>query len=658
MTGADLPPSRSRRRDDPEQASAPSSRLTLPASLGSWVAALTLWPIIDEHDYRLVARAFGNGRFPGWTFFTSLVVHAGLVEVGPHPDTYVFRAEWLPELERELDVLGGADTTRAALVEAWATEPDPNVVSEIAQWSRRLQRWDVMEQVWLLLGEHTGELSEEALVVLRDLPVEARRARPILTWASGAAGSVLADTPRKEAEGVLQRLLLDSALLHADWSVREDTDEAVSAGTFRMIGERRLPSTRVGQSLDAAWRTKQDIDAFIDARSRAGRGPGRTPQAIFRAFSARLALFRMDCSGAINEARWAMILADWDPVSVIAAGVEALATSISTEDGPAHYSEPPIGRIDDDLGVRGLRGQGQVFEILADANESVRRLDRDDVDRCLALVSPETAALAGAWSVRASLAGWRAALWGDPEAGVNALSAGISRMSVIGREQDEPLGRAILGRIRVILLTKAGAFAAALRAAEPLPEGLRLLSQARIHLWSGQYRQATRLADAGPYQPGLEMSERYRLATVQATAALLDGDSDESMRFDAIREVRRLLGVGSFVHLALLPKVARDALIDLCRSEVESEPHFRLLLERLAQLNDAGDGGVRPLHLTEREAVLLPLLATDESVPEIARRLMVSVNTVRKQVVTLREKFGADTRAELVRRARTYGALE
>ena len=658
MTGADLPPSRSRRPDDPEQASAPSSRLTLPASLGSWVAALTLWPIIDEHDYRLVARAFGNGRFPGWTFFTSLVVHAGLVEVGPHPDTYVFRAEWLPELERELDVLGGADATRAALVEAWATEPDPNVVSEIAQWSRRLQRWDVMEQVWLLLGEHTGELSEEALVVLRDLPVEARRARPILTWASGAAGSVLADTPRKEAEGVLQRLLLDSALLHADWSVREDTDEAVSAGTFRMIGERRLPSTRVGQSLDAAWRTKQDIDAFIDARSRAGRGPGRTPQAIFRAFSARLALFRMDSSGAINEARWAMILADWDPVSVIAAGVEALATSISTEDGPAHYSEPPIGRIDDDLGVRGLRGQGQVFEILADANESVRRLDRDDVDRCLALVSPETAALAGAWSVRASLAGWRAALWGDPEAGVNALAAEISRLSVIGREQDEPLGHATLGRIRVILLTKAGAFAAALQAAEPLPEGLRLLSQARIHLWSGQYRQATRLADAGPYQPGLEMSERYRLATVRATAALLDGDSDESMRFDAIREVRRLLGVGSFVHLALLPKVARDALIDLCRSEVESEPHFGLLLERLAQLNDAGDGGVRPLHLTEREAVLLPLLATDESVPEIARRLMVSVNTVRKQVVTLREKFGADTRAELVRRARTYGALE
>jgi len=654
MPGADRPPSIGRESQTNESDSV--NEVGLPASLGSWVAALTMWPYINEHNYRLVARCFGEGRDPGWTFFTSLVVHAGLVDNGPVPDTFVFNDEWRSELSRELEALGGADVSRVSLVEAWAADPDPAVVSEIAQWARQLGRWDVVERIWLLLGEHTGDLSEDALVVLRDLPVEARRARPILTWASGAAGSVLADTPHKE-EGVLQRLLLDSALLHADWSVREDTDEAVSAGTFRMIGERRLPSTRVGQSLDAAWRTKQEIDAFIDVRSRAGRGPGRTPQAIFRAFSARLALFRMDSAGAINEARWAMILADWDPVAVLAASVEALATSISTEDGPAHYSEPPVARIDDDLGVRGLRGQGQVFEILADANESVRRLDRDDLDRCLALVSPEAAALAGAWAVRTSLAGWRAALWGDPSAGANSLSAEISRLSVIGREQDEPLGRAVLGRIRVVLLTKVGAFAAALRAAEALPEGLRLLSQARIHLWSGQYRRAMRLADAGPYQPGLEMSERYRLTTVRATAALLDGSSDGSMRVDAVREVKRLLGVGSFVHLALLPKVARDVLIDLCRSEVESEPHFPLLLERLAQLNDAGDGGVRPLHLTEREAVLLPLLATDDSVPEIARKLMVSVNTVRKQVVTLREKFGADTRAELVRRARTYGAL-
>jgi DNA-binding CsgD family transcriptional regulator len=51
------------------------------------------------------------------------------------------------------------------------------------------------------------------------------------------------------------------------------------------------------------------------------------------------------------------------------------------------------------------------------------------------------------------------------------------------------------------------------------------------------------------------------------------------------------------------------------------------------------------------------MLATEVTVPEIARQLQVSVNTVRKQVVTLREKFGSDSRAELIRKARAYGAI-
>jgi DNA-binding NarL/FixJ family response regulator len=425
-----------------------------------------------------------------------------------------------------------------------------------------------------------------------------------------------------------------------------------------MIGERRLPSTRAGQSLEAAWRTKQEIDEFIDARSREGRGPGRTPQAIFRVFSARLALFRNDPLSAINEARWAIILADWEPVAVLARGVAALAESFTSEEAPAQRSDPPVTGIDDELGVRGLRGQGQVFAILADGNEAVRRLDRDGLDRCLRLVTPGNAALAGTWAVRAALEAWRAVLWGDLNAGVGALSSEIARLSLLGREQEEPFGSVILSRARVMLLMKAGAFAMATQATEVLPEKLKLLSQARIHLWSGQYKQAVRLSDSGPYHPGLDSSERARYATVRAAAALLDGSLDEDIRRDAVSEVGRLLAGETFVHLALLPKAGRDALLDLCREEIDpTDASLALLEERLALLNDAGAGGARPLHLTEREQVLLPLLATDDSVPEIARKLQVSVNTVRKQVVTLREKFQAESRAELIRKAAAFGAL-
>ena len=118
-----------------------------------------------------------------------------------------------------------------------------------------------------------------------------------------------------------------------------------------------------------------------------------------------------------------------------------------------------------------------------------------------------------------------------------------------------------------------------------------------------------------------------------------------------------MLETENYAPVAMLPKPGRDAIIELCAPELGGEPRFAVMIERLSHLNDAGERGVRPVRLTERELVLLPLLATDVPVPEIARQLQVSVNTVRKQVVTLRDKFEADSRAELIRKARAYGAI-
>jgi len=657
MTGAELPPSIPHHSRDSRDDVEPAEH-ALPASLAPWVAALTLWPTFDEGAYRLVARGYGDGREPGWTFLSSLLVHSGIAAPAPDPETYAFREAWLPALDALVDEIGGVAVVKERVLDAWLAQPSQDELAPVARWAGELARWDVYEQIWLFLGEQTTGVSEETLRAIRDLPLEARHARPILTWASGAAASLLNELPHENTNAVLQRLLLDSAMLHANWSVRADSDEAVSAGTFRMIGERRLPSTHAGQSLDAAWRTKLEVDAFIDARSRAGSGPGRTPQAIFRAFSARLALFRFDPLSAINEARWASILADWEPVAAVARGVEALALSVSTDEGTTRSLDPPPDAIGGSLGVLGLRGMGEIYEILADGNEAVRRLDRAALEWCLEIVSPTDAALAGIWAMRVALAGWRDVLWGDVNAGLATLSGDVARLSMLGREHEEPFGATLLDRTRVMLLTKAGAFGAAAQLAERLPDRSRLLASARVHLWAGQYPQAIRIADAAPYQPGLEMAERYRLTLIRSAAALLGGSADAHLRADAVRELKRILSSGSVLHVGLLPRVARDALIELCEPEFDADdPDLAQLRVRLSALNDAAGEGVRPLHLTERETVLLPLLATEESVPEIARRLQVSVNTVRKQVVTLREKFQAESRAELVRKARMYGAI-
>ena len=69
-------------------------------------------------------------------------------------------------------------------------------------------------------------------------------------------------------------------------------------------------------------------------------------------------------------------------------------------------------------------------------------------------------------------------------------------------------------------------------------------------------------------------------------------------------------------------------------------------------------GPARPaVALTQRERALLPLLGGDGTLAEIAAVLQVSPSTVRTQVAVLRAKFDAESRAELVRKARDAGLV-
>lgn len=656
MSHPELPPTNHGHLTLPEGEALSGVHLALPASIRDWVPALSFWVGVDEHIHRLVSRTLGDGTVGDWDDFTTTALAAGLIEPGTSPGTYDVRPEWLPVLELELPRLGEPDGLKSRLLDAWLDDPDLHLAAVMAGWARDLQRWDAAELAWIRLNELGEPFPRDVLAIYRDLPTEARVERPLLSWAIGAATAVLADTGDPAMATVPHGMLLDAATLHANWSLRDDTDIAVQAGTLRMLGQRRQPSARAGESLQTAWRTKEELDVFIDARSREGRGPGRMTQGLFRAFSAQLALFRSDMLGAVNEARWAAMLTDREPVRVMARGTENLARSFSNSLEPRDV-QLPVEPVTDPLGNRGMRGLGQMFEILAEGNAAQWRLDRERVERCLSLVTPAEAAFGGVWSVRTAMAAVDDAFWGDLTAGLERLRADVERQSRAGREQDEPLGGDILGRVRTLLLTKSGAFTFAAHSINHLPPTLKLLPQARIHLYAGQFEQAIRAADAGAYD-GQSTIDRSMFTLLRAAAALLNGSADSTIKADAVREIRRVVAIQFLMPIATLPKTGRDALLQLSAPELGDEPNYQLMITRLDALNDSGEHGVRPLHLTERERVLLPLLASEDSVPEIARKLHVSVNTVRKQVVTLRVKFQAGTRSDLIRRARNHGALD
>lgn len=638
---------------DSDAANDPTARIG-PLGL-DLVSALLLWPEPDERCFRLVARCLGEDANLDWETLRDELEREGWIEATATPGAFRVTAAHRPTLEQSLAGLGGPVAIEKALVAGQARTHDPGLLEDLALWAEATGAWQVLELFWIALSEASIELTPATLRVVRDVPTEARKAHPILSWASGAATAMLAGTPHGRNNALMDRLLFDSALIHGDWSLHEETDTAVFAGTFRLIGQRRMPTTGATSGLDVAWTTKQEVDAFIERRTAEGHGPSRIAHSVFRAFSARLAVLRADLPAAIQEAHLAQLLSEWEPVTVLARGVEALARGIAF-DSPLSTTEEEVssGPLSE-LAVLGLTGMGAAFQVLAAGFSALVRLDRAELDRALSRVTAAAADVAGLWSVRAALVGFREFAWGSPADGLNDLLAAIANRPPMTNEQNEPLGRAIMGRARILLLAKTGALAAAQTALDELPVGFRAAPAARTALWAGHNGEAVRLAEAGLLETGLRPADRSRLATIAAAATLLQPPPTPASQDRATQIVEHLVDTRTLWPLAALPTSARHALVDAYLAAHDADdPAVRDLLERISGLNDASSasGAVR---LTHRELQLLPLLATDDSIPEIAKTLQVSVHTVRTQVATLREKFHAGTRAELIRLAAMMG---
>ena len=623
-----------------------------------WLPVLAFSETFDESAYGAARSAFGDVHKPDWPGFVAWCLDAELAELeSEDPDVLRLNPEWLPVLQEQAQELLVEPKAWKKLIAACSTERDWHAATALVLWVRSLERWPVMPDIWRAHAERAESVPEEFLTVFAELPAEARAAQPVLTWMSAIAAAETVTPSAKRTEVFLDRVILDSALLHADWQSRESTDLAVEEGVLRMVGQRYLPPS--GDPLDAAWRTKVQLDEFVDARSRTGQPPTPQVHAYHRLMSARLSMMRADLTGAVAEAHWGGVLAVVEAVSNLSIAIEHFARSLA---GQVRDSEELArGPVRPPGSYRfGSIGQGAVVvEALARARECLQILDRDGLKNALGSVSPELAAVAGVWAGRVGLEAIGAAIWADPASGLNRLMAAMADQPIGAREQDEPMGGMMLGRARSLLLCRLGAFEAAAAALDTIPVDLQALPRARTLLWAGRFGQAVRTMDLALPDPNLMHSDRLQLMMIRGAATSLEGSLTGDIADDTVNAVRQLLLARSYLGFATLPGRARKAILEISSSlasNPETAERYAELVERLSRIADTA-APLQVVKLTERESVLLPLLAADESIPALAARLHVSVNTLRKQVAVLREKFQASTRAELVRKAASFGAL-
>jgi LuxR family maltose regulon positive regulatory protein len=173
-------------------------------------------------------------------------------------------------------------------------------------------------------------------------------------------------------------------------------------------------------------------------------------------------------------------------------------------------------------------------------------------------------------------------------------------------------------------------------------------------------------------------------STLHAAAGLLDrliADAEAGVRNGAVIEALVLKAIvsralddapGALAHLHRAIEIAEPE--GYVRVFVDAGPHVEALLRELAKrslspyvsrllaafqhrLADAAPVHASSDALSARELEVMRLLSTDLSGPDIARELVVSLNTMRTHTKNIYTKLGVTTRREAVRRAQEQHLL-
>jgi LuxR family maltose regulon positive regulatory protein len=238
----------------------------------------------------------------------------------------------------------------------------------------------------------------------------------------------------------------------------------------------------------------------------------------------------------------------------------------------------------------------------------------------------------------------REALVGSPVRGLNALAEATRTRAL------STAARRVANSRAVDLLCTIGEVNRAQAILDATDLGwLHAVAQARVHLAAGELEAASTLATRLAWDPASTLAERTALAVVHAAATA--AEDPVAARGPWLQALALAASEGALLPYALLPARLRDGAL--------AEPGLVPpgAAERLGRL------GLKPVdeaplvRLTVRERVVLAQLARHETLGEVAEALTVSVNTIRKQTLSVYAKLGVHERTDALRRARELGLL-
>ncbi len=278
--------------------------------------------------------------------------------------------------------------------------------------------------------------------------------------------------------------------------------------------------------------------------------------------------------------------------------------------------------------------------------ETAERYGQQGLELARQLENVDTPAACGVLLARVKLA------QGDA---VGALATLAEADQFVQQHHFEHWLRAVTA-VRIQILLHQGNLTAAAQLAEThdLP-----LSQARVKLAQGDPTAA--LAALEPVRRQAEAKdwadERLQALILQALAYEAAGESEKAVQL--LGEALALAAPGGLIRLFVDEGPSMAALLREAAKQGAVPAYVQQLLTAFGETAVTQPQTTQPLPdpLSERELEVLKLLTTSLSGPEIARELMVSLNTLRTHTKNIYSKLGVNSRRTAVLRAAELNLL-
>jgi len=588
---------------------------------------------------------------------------AGLFREPAVGGVFLLRPEVEARMLAELDrTERGIERLRQQLSAAGLAQPAGGIGAQLAKWALQSGDWASLEAVWRTYSP--GDLVADSAVGAgyAAVPTEVRANHPGLSFAAAVASAYEPKSGRLDLDQMITALIRDGRTLHGDWA-RHDTPEArVVAGTLWLLAHAVIPESFADQQHQVLTRTYDELVKLIRDSSLSGAEVTARALTFFHSIVALVALVRGDWSRARREGEFALILSDGCGLpAFLAALVVGSSCAMSGGTQNSVVTEKFLAEHAAHRCRSGVWLEPAFHLVKADA--ALRALDRDQTRHYLRqhVVEASSTQWFNSRRIHAAVMSTAAILWDDPEQALARFDSLVpeSASDLLAN----PWGDLLL-RCRVELLLALGARNRAEQIVVDLlataDDSVSAVPAAWFYLCAGRFGDALSKAEEGIFELKISLADRAFLYAAKSAALQLGGAAEELVASAATAACVICAQANTLLPFAALPAAVRNHLVaEHARHHGDSDCFLSQAVRRGAfdTLRDGALPLVPPLRLTRREEVLLPLLATAATVQEIADQQYVSVNTIRKQVVTLRQKFDAASRDDLVRRAHEAGLL-